>query len=932
MPRAKDAKVWNEDLVLALRAREEQCRKCFSVKQYLWRDAARALEGVRQDIYQYKGSGRIVGLPSILSKTVEEECRAIIGGNKPLLPPDYIPTTVAEERKAATTATGSMTSTSSNPYHNDPYLKRIKMRGGSYAILMAFHFSQTKTMTKTQLCTAAQDYCDEEMEPNFGAGRSYGAWSSKKTLINHGLIKESRSTQIGRRGHRCNGVFEYTLTHNGEKFLKALLQKFTFTDSGTAVESERKYYIDSNEMTKGILGTNVVTAPRMGMNSFRTQSNHTHTSIPSKKNDIVDLLSDIGSVSDDENFLERGCERRNKPLPKRRTSKENVNPNLTECSERDFSLTIPVKDPQTSKTMTLWPTVDLDSSEDEDDDYGLSPIFQRVETISSQIPRPANTECHDQCFLSTRLIILIDNRERNRNATPRHMRMELTRHLSDESGLLRQVWPKMPLAMVNEEQLNYGDFAFLLEEPGCTKRLPVSIERKRLSDLVQRSCRADHWKQLSRMRDCCEHAILLVEGNTNKVSQFSPAEVFEQSWHPDHHSIDDENGFYRFLGRAILSSSKFRVIQTRDEQASYRAVGGVGLVAAQMEWKNSAPPTAPPSKKQQNQLYVKLKSRGIPWQISRRISEELISVEHLDQIFQQCQASARSTALIPIISHSCSSLIKTEKARRLVEYGTVEAWSGAIHSAWNSKHADPECVTSMFEEYKIFANDRAKLLAALHEGRSVEIAVHESNIMETNTSMSPSAYYRKVQIECSTTLARIFPPPKAATEECFYEMSVVEQNPLGMGLPSIVLQTVSYKFQSDRMVLSVLEGTDFISRLKRMTTDSPLTSSVDIAYSVAKRISLECNSFLLRKPKDRSVLIVQGLLPALDEAAKHVGYQARLKVLADITLTELMLRYGIVVVQAFRLANDLEMIVREFAMACFHYQLTTRKWRLMDAG
>jgi hypothetical protein len=166
----------------------------------------------------------------------------------------------------------------------------------------------------------------------------------------------------------------------------------------------------------------------------------------------------------------------------------------------------------------------------------------------------------------------------------------------------------------------------------------------------------------------------------------------------------------------------------------------------------------------------------------RRISEEIVSMEHLDQIFQECQVSARSSALTPIISHSCSSLIKTEKSRRLIEY-------------W----------------------------------------------------------------------------------------------------------TVSDKFQSDRMILSVLDGTELVSRLKRTTEDNPSASSVSIAYSVAKRISMECNSFLLRKPKDRSVLIVHCLFSALDEAAKQVGFQASFKVRADITLTELI--------------------------TCFYYQLTTRKLR-----
>ncbi|KAL3920351.1 MAG: hypothetical protein SGILL_003309 [Bacillariaceae sp.] len=188
-----------------------------------------AIATVRRDIYQYKSSGKIVGLPTTISKTVEEECRAIIDGAKPILPHDYTPTTVQEKQKMVTKPTTKHQNTVANIYYNDPYLKRIKMRGGAYAIVMAFHFSQAKTMTKTQLCMAAQEYCDEEMEPNYAAGRSYGAWSSKRTLLNHGLIRESRTTQMGRKGHMCNGVFEYSLTDNGVQFKEALLKKFPLT-------------------------------------------------------------------------------------------------------------------------------------------------------------------------------------------------------------------------------------------------------------------------------------------------------------------------------------------------------------------------------------------------------------------------------------------------------------------------------------------------------------------------------------------------------------------------------------------------------------------------------------------------------------------------------------------------------------------------------
>ncbi|KAG7362999.1 ERCC4 domain containing protein [Nitzschia inconspicua] len=933
MSRTKNPKVWNEDLVLALRSREEQCRQRCSVRQYLWRDGAKALEAVRRDIYQCQKSSKVVGLPTGLNKTVEEECRAIISGSKPILPSGFIPTTLVEQRKMSESRL-IVETPKSNPYYDDPYLKRIKMRGGSYAILMAFHFSRAKSMTKAQLCSAAQHYCDEEMEPNFSAGRSYGAWSSKKTLVNHGIVKESRTTQMGRRGHICNGVFEYSLTENGQQFLEAMLHKFPLTGKDQNLESVSVNH--SSEIKKSlqmISDRNSVCnikQPEMNRASRNQHKSNQQRIQRSRKASItVTLLSDSDSDSEDDD----ACAGRGSPItnaqsnPKIQMNDENISPIFIE-SESDNSFTTLVRKaslqraPKKVVRTTSKSDRPMDNvSSDDDEDFLVSPV--KAKTLPRQ-PKPPleRTDYTDSLSTGTHLIILIDSRERNRNATPRHMRMELNRNISDESGLIRKVWPKMPLAIVEEDELSYGDFAFLQVGSGKSHRVPVSIERKRISDLVQRSHRADHWMQLSRMARCCDHAILLVEGNITKTSHFTSKEIYEDEppWNPDLHSIDDENSFYRFLGRAIVASSNFKLIQTRDEQASYRAIGAVGLVSTQIHWKKNAPRVVSSAKRQVNQLYDKLKSRGIPWQISRRVSEEVVSVQHLENLFNTCQISARSSILSPIIAQSCSCLIKTEKSRRLIEYGSVEAWSAAIYNAWNSKLTDPRDSVSVFEEYKVFANDRAKLLASLHEGKSAEHAVYESNKADSSMTSTP----RMVIVEGNRQLTKFFPTD---TSDCFYKISDLEENPLGLGLPSIVMHTVGEKFKSDRLVLSVLEGTNLLQRIKSSSKGIPLERSITIAESVARQLYTECNSFLLRKPQDRSVLIVRGLTPALDAAAKEHGYQEHLKIMADLCLADLMLRHGIVVVHAFRLKGDLEMILREFAMACFHYQLLTRKVR-----
>ena len=100
MPRAKNAKVWNEDLVLALNARAEICRREGSGRMSMWKEGQRLVEGVRGDIYMFKNQ-RIVNLPPTLSHTVREECHNIVKGLRPILPEGYIPVTI-EERRLAT--------------------------------------------------------------------------------------------------------------------------------------------------------------------------------------------------------------------------------------------------------------------------------------------------------------------------------------------------------------------------------------------------------------------------------------------------------------------------------------------------------------------------------------------------------------------------------------------------------------------------------------------------------------------------------------------------------------------------------------------------------------------------------------------------------------------------------------------------------------
>ena len=94
-----------------------------------------------------------------------------------------------------------------------------------------------------------------------------------------------------------------------------------------------------------------------------------------------------------------------------------------------------------------------------------------------------------------------------------------------------------------------------------------------------------------------------------------------------------------------------------------------------------------------------------------------------------------------------------------------------------------------------------------------------------------------------------------------------------------------------------------------------------------QQINSECSSFLICPKNDRRVLLIRGLGPAMNDVAKRAHYRTEYRTVVDLVIAELMLHHNLVLIQACRLENDLEMILREFAMACFFYQLITSKIR-----
>ena len=219
MPRPQNAKVWNEDLVNAMEVRENAAMAKGQARATTWQKGACDLRRVSKDIYQFN-NGRIVNLPTGLSVTVRNECEHIIEGRRPVVPdgagnfdprqPGYQPATPQQH----------------------PYLRSMKYRGGGYALLLAFHHHPPRHgrsfKYKDELIRDAQPYSDDDMQPNFWAGRTTTAgWKSIDSLVRHRLVhRQDMRNDRRAAGWQGGPKDEFTLSEAGRGFIQSMLQRW----------------------------------------------------------------------------------------------------------------------------------------------------------------------------------------------------------------------------------------------------------------------------------------------------------------------------------------------------------------------------------------------------------------------------------------------------------------------------------------------------------------------------------------------------------------------------------------------------------------------------------------------------------------------------------------------------------------------------------
>ncbi|MGK3752984.1 MAG: ERCC4-type nuclease [Bacillariaceae sp.] len=1179
MVRPKDAKVWNEDLINALEARHQKGMREGKRDAHTWKIGREKIQAVRKDIYQFR-TGTIVNMPTNLTKRVNRLCEEIIRGVKNVYPDGHVPTNGEDLSNMSGGAAGgyhssggisasspvsySTTTADNNPFNNDHYMKTLKVRGGSFAILMAFHHSQSSVLRKSQICVEAQRFCDDQMDANFHAGRTYGAWASIKTLTSRNLVSDSgfRGGFVPGRGMR-DRPHDYSLTKDGELFIKALLAKrpAAAAAAGQVVGLESRPLLDGSPAFRA----NNVASP-FGNNRFgHTAASHTHmppsssstTRISDSKSkniysDRTELEEWIATaeVGDRKNF-KAGKDRRKKlhdlcdalqrkeqglilthsssgtargrvltiqivsrlssrqaamgkkrpppssnislsdeihgygqstgeglsstpimkssartltprenaaraamnrqeqakesalsksaiagskkiasrpPRPHRQkiidvedSSGEDDDDNLqkaikeslkdsskkppavkkadnslssskkiamrdkefqraikeslkeskkseeslkeskkseddviyvdsaSESSDHELSRTlfsasrgqkrkninnddVNRRKGKKKKLLKVAPSIDLSKSDDDDDD-DEDEVIEIMESQEEIIDRAddddviivdnnvADSSSNGNPKNDTLLTIMIDNRERNRNATPRTLRMELTRHLA--SGPLRAVWPDtLPLAQVEEVGLQWGDIQYSVSDNSReSRRLGVSIERKRVNDLVQRSFDGDHLTQLFRMQQKCSLSILLIENDLKTASSVTPYNAQNrEGFDPLDSTITCEDDIFRMFGRVVLSSDAIKFIQTRDEQSSLRAIGALGLMAASAPTKYTNEVIQQPheldgrrnSPDDFQALCDELKQGGIPWRLAKRIASATGSLRQLKALYSLCcDEQARSKLLSHVIE---SGNVEYQDNLRSSSSGWSEAIYRIVSCSNSANTINGEAALLL---HKNVLKDHGLYLSILYQGYSHEEALSRISTKPASLPTPSEVATRHVSIHLTGDQAKNY-FPQGADNDSFYKLSIVSGSGSHASSSPITMCTVCESLSSKPLSIFEIEGSKIIDLIRGTWNTHKKDDYVAFTKDLASRVDTKCR--VLGRSSTKRIILVCGLQPALDADAKKSGYLAETKTVVDLLFAELLLCYDITVIQALRkkMENRVD-AVKQLALACFHY-------------
>lgn len=580
------------------------------------------------------------------------------------------------------------------------------------------------------------------------------------------------------------------------------------------------------------------------------------------------------------------------------------------------------KDKKASKTKTA------NDGSDDDEIVLLENHNGDVHAASSSDEEALKLKAHVVRMRDYVVSVMIDNRERNRNATPRALRMELARHFS--SGPLSVVWPNgWPLAQVEEEKLVYGDFGFskIHKTTGERKILGISVERKRANDLVQRSYAGDHLTQLRRMLQYCSFSFLLIEYDTRLTSSMTAYDANDrEGFDPLDSTITCEEDVYRMFGRALFTSDSIRFIQTKDEQASLRSVGALGLVA-------TSAPEIPEEKSISKRsisaqaLQDLLKQGGIPWRMAQKVARAVGCIDDLTNLYDSCcDDDAKSNLLSHIVPLDGDDQLQVDLK------STMKGWSEAIYRILMDYVSGNDGVKLNGEAalllHKELIEDHGQYLNILYQHGCTPDEALDRVLSSSARVMNDTPPSRFVAIHLTKDQAAQYFPSSGNAEEAFYKLIISPDESSKDG--PIDLRAVSGCHTSKSLLVYEMEGsvlTDIVQNIWEHSSDS--RNFLGLADRIAQRIDTQCRTPPRIEGTYQRVLLLCGLSPALDALARKSGYRLETRTVVDMVLSNLMIRRNMAVIQAMRKnTEDRVKVVRQLALACLHHGLLTEKHKM----
>jgi hypothetical protein len=290
--------------------------------------------------------------------------------------------------------------------------------------------------------------------------------------------------------------------------------------------------------------------------------------------------------------------------------------------------------------------------------------------------------------------------------------------------------------------------------------IPVWIERKSISDLIQRSCNKDHWYQLHQLRDeamMIHHsgssssngtgiAIFLLEGSIPTAKGTPYGSQNEINRGPFSHTIDCQYTLWLFIIRSILSTNTVRFIQSNNEKASLRSISALGVQLLSSSSSSSSFPSSVGTtgrrfnigtnrgysldskiegmKSRRQKLEDRLKIAGVPIVLAKRISDEIGSIDNMNHLYMlACEASRNI-----LVAHVVDDLVVNDEIAvdGYCYKGSASSWSTAIHQCFYSTVSNPADGRTCFDSCYEYVHDHATLLATIHSGNytTVEEAIN----------------------------------------------------------------------------------------------------------------------------------------------------------------------------------------------------------------